>query len=65
MMMFNSFTVANDYNFAAQWPNDRRIFLPTNKTLEGIFVLAFAGKYLQKESWFFFCIWNHSVKKTS
>ena len=50
-MIFNSFTVANDYNFGAQWPNDRRVFLPTNKTLEGIFVLALAGKYLQKESW--------------
>ena len=34
MMIFNSFTVANDYNFGAQWPNGcgRRFFLPTNKT---------------------------------
>ena len=38
-MMFNSFTVANEYNFGAQLPNDRshRFFLPTNKTFEGIF----------------------------
>ena len=52
MMIFNSFTVANDYNFGAQWPNarSRRFFLPTNKAFEGI-CLAFAGKFLQKELW--------------
>ena len=35
MMIFNSFTVANNYNFGAQWPNDcgRRFLLPTNKIL--------------------------------
>ena len=38
MMIFNSFTVANDYNFSVQWPNGRarRFFLPTNKTFEDI-----------------------------
>ena len=38
MMIFNSFTVANDYNFVAQWPSGRgrRFFFPTNKTFEGI-----------------------------
>ena len=47
---FNSFTVANDYNFGAQWPNGRgrRFFLPTNETFEGI-CLALGGKFLQKE----------------
>ena len=60
-MIFNSFTVANDYNFGAQWPNGRgrRFFLPTNKTFGGI-CLALAGKFLQKE---FFLYLNHSVKK--
>ena len=53
-MIFNSFTIANDYNFGAQWPNDHRVSLPTNKSLEGIFVLALARKYLQKESWVLF-----------
>ena len=54
-MIFNSFTVANDYNFGAQWPNGRgrRFFLPTNKTFEGI-CLALAGKFLQKELWILF-----------
>ena len=52
MMIFNSFTVANDYNFGARWPNDRgrRFFLPTNKSFEAI-CLALAGKFLQKELW--------------
>ena len=52
MMIFNSFTVANNYNFGAQWPNGcgRRFFLPTNKTFEGI-CLAPSGKFLQKELW--------------
>ena len=37
MMIFNSFTVANDYNFGARWPNGRgrRFFLATNKTFAG------------------------------
>ena len=54
MMIFNSTTVANDYNFGAQWPNDRscHFFLPTNKTFEGI-CLAIAGKFLQKSCEFF------------
>ena len=55
-MIFNSFTVANGYNFGAQWPNGRgcRFFLPTNKTFEGISLLALAGKFLQKELWILF-----------
>ena len=52
MMIFNSFAVANDYNFGAQWPNGRS-FLPTNKTFEGI-CLALAGKFLQKDLWILF-----------
>ena len=50
-MIFNSFTVANDYNFGAMSEPPRSwlsVFLPTNKTFEGI-CLAFAGKFLQKE----------------
>ena len=41
-----------------QWPNGRRVFWQTNKILEGIaFVkLLRAGKFLQKESWFFLCL---------
>ena len=55
MMIFNSFTVANDYNFGAQWPNGRgrRFLLVTNKTFEGV-CLALAGKFLQKELWILF-----------
>ena len=55
MMIFNSFSVANDYNFSAQWLNGRgrRFFLATNKTFEGI-CLALAGKFLQKELWILF-----------
>ena len=47
MMIFNSFTVANDYNFGARSPNGRgrRFFLATNKTFEGV-CLALAGKFL-------------------
>ena len=50
MMIFNSFTVANDYNFGAPLPNRRgsRFFLATNKTFEGV-CLALAGKFFQKE----------------
>ena len=55
MMIFNSFTVANDYNFGAQWPNGRGrpFFLPTNETFEGI-CLALTGKFLQKGLWILF-----------
>ena len=55
MMIFNSFTVASDYNFGVQWPNGHgcRFFLPTNKTFESI-CLALAGKFIQKELWIFF-----------
>ena len=54
-MIFNSFTVANDYNFGAQWPNGRgrRFFLPTNKTFKSI-CLALTGKFLQEEMWILF-----------
>ena len=50
MMIFNSFAVANDYNFGAQRPNvrGRRFFLPKNKIFEGI-CLALSGKFLQKK----------------
>ena len=54
MMIFNSFTVANDYNFGVQWSSGRgrRFFLPTNKTFnEGI---CSAGKFLEKELWILF-----------
>ena len=36
MMIFNSFTVANDYSFGAQWQigRGRRFFLQANKTRE-------------------------------
>ena len=56
-MIFLSFTVANDliYNLGAQWPNGRRIFLPTNKTFEGI-CLALSGKFLQNELWILFVL---------
>ena len=56
MMIFNSFTVANDSgNFGARWPNGRgrRFFLATNKTFEGV-CLALTGKFLQKELWILF-----------
>ena len=51
MMIFSSFTVANDYNFGA--PQDRTASVVAfscrqNKTFEGI-CLAVAGKFLQKE----------------
>ena len=50
MMIFNSFTIANDYTFGARSPNGRvrRFFLATNKTFEGV-CLALAGKFPQKE----------------
>ena len=50
MMVFNSFTTANDYNFGAQCPSGRcrRFFLPKFKNFEGI-CLALTGKFLQKE----------------
>ena len=49
MMIFNTVTLTNDYNFGAQLPNGRgrRFSLPTNKTFEGICV-ALAAKFLQK-----------------
>ena len=38
MMIFNSLTVANDYNSVAQWPNGRghQVFLRTNKNFGGV-----------------------------
>ena len=55
MMIFNSFTVANDDKIGARWPNGRgrRFILPTNETFEGV-CLALAGKFLQKELWILF-----------
>ena len=53
MMIFNSFTVANDYIFGAQWPNGGRVFLETNKITEGI-CLAPSGKFSQKKLWILF-----------
>ena len=66
MMIFDSFTVANDYNFGAQWPDSRgrRFFLPTNKTFEGI-CLALAGKFLEKELWILFVFKIILYKKLS
>ena len=57
MLIFNSFAVANDYNFGAQWPNvrSRRFFLPKNKIFEGI-CLALSGKFLQKKMWILFVL---------
>ena len=54
MMIFNSFTIGNDNNFAAQWPNGRgsRFFLPTNKTFEGI-CLALAANFFKRSCEFF------------
>ena len=40
--------VVGIYQTEKQLPNGRRVFLPTNKTFEGI-CLALAGKFLQKE----------------
>ena len=57
MIIFNSNSVANDYNFGVQRPNGRgrRSFLPTSKAFEGI-CLALAGKFLQKGVVISFCI---------
>ena len=64
MMVFNSFyTVADGYNFGAKWPNGRRVFLPTNKTLESI-CLAIVGKFVQKELWSLFVFETLLVKQT-
>ena len=62
MMIFKSFTVANDYSFGAKWPNGCRVFLSTTKTFEGI-CLALGGKISSEGVVDSFCIWNHSVKK--
>ena len=58
MMIFKSFTVANDYNFGARWPNGRgrRFFLATNKTFEGV-CLALEGEFLQKEELWIVKLW--------
>ena len=50
MIISNSSTVANEYNYGARLPNGRgdRFFFATNKTFEGV-CLALAGKFLQKE----------------
>ena len=36
-----------------KWPNGRHVFLPTNKTFEGI-CLALAGTFREQEWWIFF-----------
>ena len=58
MMIFKSFTVANDYNLGARWPNGRgrRFFLATNKTFEGV-CLALEGEFLQKEELWIVKLW--------
>ena len=48
MMIFNSFFAANDDKFGTQLTNSCHIFLPLNKTFEGI-CLAVAESFLQKE----------------
>ena len=50
MMISNSFTVANDYNFGEQIPSGHGnwVFLQTNKTSE-VICFALARKFLQKE----------------
>ena len=57
-MIFNSFTVANDYNFGAQSPNGRgrRFFLPTDKTFEGICLFSSCGEISLKAVVNSFCI---------
>jgi len=57
MMIFNAFTVANDYNFGAPLPNGRgrRFFLATNKTFEGI-CLVLAGEISSERVMTSFCI---------
>ena len=60
MMIFHSFTVANDLIIISardDRSNGRRIFLPTNTTFEGI-CLALSGKCLQKELWILFVLKN-------
>ena len=55
-MIFNSFTVTNDYNLARNaWAKGRgrRFFFRANKTLI-CNCLALAGKFLQKELWILF-----------
>ena len=48
---------------ARQWPNERRVFLPTNEIFEGI-CSGIVGKFLQKGLWIILtCIWINSVKK--
>ena len=61
-MIFSLFTVANNDNFGAQWPNGRRVFLPTNKTFEGN-RLALSGKFRQKDCEFSFYLKPFCKKK--
>ena len=44
-MMFKTFIAADDYNWRANVQNDRHVFLPTNKTFEGICLVV------EKETW--------------
>ena len=51
IMVFNSITAADDYNFGAQMTeNGCRVFLPTNKAFKGIYL----AKFLQMELWILF-----------
>ena len=66
MMIFNSFTVANDL-FAIMARNDRTavgfFFLTTNKTFKGI-CLALSGKFLERELWILFALKTVVQKST-
>ena len=63
MMIFSLFTVANNNNFGLQWPNGRRVFLPTNKTFESN-RLALSGKFQKKDCEFSFYLKPFCKKNT-
>ena len=62
MMIFNSFTLTNDYNFEAQWQNGRgrRFFFPTNKTFESI---CLRGNFLKRSCEFFLYLKSSFCRK--
>ena len=64
MMIFNSNSVANDYNFGVQRPNGRgrRFFLPTNKTLKA-FVQLLRGNFFKRSSDFLLYLKSFCKKK--
>ena len=47
MMVFNSFTAVNDYNFGTQMTKWLSIFLPTNELLKGFAKLLW-GSFLKE-----------------